>query len=169
MAVFAESVSYRDSKGEVSRISFYVSAATAAAALTAATNVVNLIAALTNAAFNNAKGAYTSSPAQNVYGTTAEYETSEDKAVLQFQTSTGAIHKYMVPAPKAAIFLADRETVDSAQADVAALTAAFVTNQVCSRDGALITAFIGGTRLRRKLRRKFNIYTRNPQLTGPGE
>jgi hypothetical protein len=170
MAVFAQSASYRDIKGEVGRISFNLSAATAAAALVAATNVVNLIPPLTNAVFNNAKGAYTSPPAQNAYpGAAAEYESIEDKAVLYFQTATGVIHKYQIPAPKAGIFLADRETVDNANADVAALTAAFVTNQVASRDGALITAFIGGVRVRRRLRRKFNIYTRNPQLTSTGE
>jgi hypothetical protein len=169
MPTYPETVSYRDAKGQTAKTSFFVVAATPAAALTAASTVVPLITALTNAALQNAKGAYTTSPTVNTYGTNAVYETIEDKAQLTFQTATGAIHRYQIPAPKAAIFLADDETVDPANTDVAALATAFVAEQVASRDGSLIASFIGGIRVRRKFQRKFNIFTRNPAETGPGE
>lgn len=169
MPTYPETVSYRDAKGQTAKTSFFVVAATPALALTAASTLVPLITALTNAALQNAKGAYTTSPTVNSYGTNAVYETIEDKAQLTFQTATGAIHRYQIPAPKAAIFMADDETVDPANADVLALAAAFVADQVASRDGSLIASFIGGIRVRRKFQRKFNIFTRNPAETGPGE
>lgn len=168
MATFPQTVSYRDAKGQTSVMKFFVSAATAALALTAAENIVTALAALTNAAQNNAKGAYTTSPVTNAYGTDATFETVEDKAMLTYQTSTGQNHRYMVPAPLAAIFLADSETVDTANSLVAALTAVMV-GHACSGDGVLLAGYVGGIRIRRKLKRKFNIYTLNPGETGPGE
>jgi hypothetical protein len=147
----------------------FVTDTTFALATTDMSNVAPLQLALTNCVLVNAKGTYTTSPTTNGYGTSAEFDTVEDKAVMTFVTATGALHRYQIPAPKVALFLADKETIDPAQADVAAYFAAIIANKVSSRDGSLITAFIGGTRLRRKLERRFNIYTKNPQLTTIGE
>jgi hypothetical protein len=169
MAVYGETVTLRDDKGNIAQTRFFVSASTPALALTAATNVVNLITPLSNAALQNAKGAYTTSPTAQSYGTAAEFDTCEDKAVLTFITATGSIHRYQIPAPKVAIFLADKETVDPANSDIAAFTAAVISNQVCSRDSSLITAYIGGIRRRAKFNRRLNIFTKNPALTGPAE
>jgi len=149
-------------------VKFFVVAANAAAALTDAQAIVAALTALTNAAQQNAKGAFTSSPTANTYGTAATFQDVEDKAMLTYQTATGQNHRYQVPAPLAAIFLADAETVDSANGLVAALTAAMV-GKGASADGVLISAYVGGIRIRKRLKRKFNIYTLNPAETGPGE
>lgn len=169
MAVFGQTATYRDAKGQTAKTSFFVSAATPALALTAATAIVNLITPLTNAHLNSAKGAYTTSPTANVYGTAAQYQSIEDKALLTFQTASGGIHRYQIPSPKVSIFMADEETVDPANTDVAAFAAAMITDQASSRDGSLITGFIGGIYIRRKFQRRFNIFTKDPSESGPGE
>jgi hypothetical protein len=165
-----QTASFRDAKGQTATVKFFVHAADEPTALTDAQAIVTALAdaALTNAALQNAKGAYTTQPTVNTYGTNAVYETIEDKAMLTFETASGAIHRYQVPAPVAAIFLADDETVDPANAKVTALTAAMI-GKACSEDGVLIASYIGGIRIRKKLKRKFNIFTLNPAETGPGE
>lgn len=175
MAIFPETVTYRDDKGQTATMKFYVSAATAALALTAAQAIVDALDDLTNCANNGARGAYTSSPTANAYGTNAEYETVEDKAQLTFQTASGALHRYQIPAPLASIFEADGETVktpdaggDAQQILLDTLVTAMV-GDAASRDGVLLSSYIGGIRLRRRFRRRFNIFTLNPELTGPGE
>lgn len=175
MATFPQSVTYRDAKGQTAVMKFYVVNATTAGAYTAAQAAIAAINPLTNCAENGAQGAYTRSPVPNTYGDPSTYETVEDKAQLTFQTATGAIHRYMIPAPIEDMFLADGETVkspdaggDAQQVLLQDLVDAFV-GDVASRDGVTINSYIGGIRLRRKLKRRFNIFTLNPQLTGPGE
>lgn len=174
MAVFGQTATYIDDKGQSAKVSFFISNATAAGALTAGTAAVNAINAITNCFFDGARGAYTSPPGSHGYGTDAEYESVEDKAVLTFRTASGAIHRYQIPAPLGTIFRDDGETVkspdaggDAQQILLQTLVDAFV-GDVCSRDGVLLAAYVGGTRARRKLQRKFNIFTLNPDLTGPG-
>lgn len=175
MATFPQTVTYRDDKGQTSSMRFYIVNATAAGALAAGTALVSALNALTNGANDGARGAYTSPPTVHSYGANANFESCEDKAQLTFQTATGAIHRYMIPAPLESIFLADGETVktpdaggDAQQILLAALVAA-VVGDVASRDGVLIASYIGGIRLRRKMKRKFDIFTLNPDLSGPGE
>lgn len=175
MATFGQTVSYRDDKGQTAKVAVFVVNATAAGALTTATAIVNAMDDLTNAANNGARGAYTKPPAANSYGADAPYESIEDKALLTFQTATGALHRYQIPAPLEDLFEADGETVktpdDGGDAQQVLLDT-FVTAMVgvaASRDGVLISSYIGGIRIRRKFQRKFNIFTRNPGLTGPGE
>jgi hypothetical protein len=175
MATFPQTVSYRDDKGQTAKVSMFVVNATAAGALAAGTAIVNAMDDLTNAANNGARGAYTSPPTTNTYGANATYESIEDKAVLTFQTSTGALHRYQIPAPLEGIFEADGETVktpdsggDAQQVLLDTFVAAMV-GDAASRDGVLLASYIGGIRIRRKFQRKFNIFTQNPSLTGPGE
>jgi hypothetical protein len=169
LATYPEAFTYRDDKGNTARVSVFVTDSTMALAATDMSNLSGLITPLTNAVLSTAKGPFTTVPAAVGYGANAEYEACEDKAVMTFVTTTGALHRYQIPAPKSALFLADGETIDPAQADVAAFVTGVVANKVSSRDGALITAFIGGVRARRKMNRRLNIYTKNPQLTTPAE
>lgn len=167
MPEYGQSFTFRDDKGQTAVVRMFLTAADAAAANTAGSDIASTIAPLSNAALQGSSGAYTSTPAANTYGANAEYERVEDKAVLTFQTAVGSIHRYKVPAPKVAIFLADGETVDPANA----LVIAFVADMLAagaSRDGVALSSFIGGTRDATRLKRKFNIFTRNPALTGPG-
>ena len=109
------------------------------------------------------------------YGSGGAVDNAEDSAVFSFQTSTGAIGKVSIPAPKSSIFLGDNQTIDPANAAVTAFTAymlapttAFSNNGIAStKSGAGFTSFIGGVRVRRKTRRKMNIFVKNPQGTSP--
>jgi hypothetical protein len=67
-----------------------------------------------------------------------------------------------------AIFQADGETIDPGNALVVAFVAAFVANAV-DRNGNAIGFGANGTRIRRRMRRRFTIFTKDPALTGPGE
>jgi len=167
MAVFLQTATFRDDKGETATVRFYVTADTQADATPLAQDIVDAIVPLTNASLDSAQGAYTRSPDAHAYGTDAEYERIEDKARMTFQTAVGSIHRYSIPAPKIGIFAADGETVNGANTDVATFTAAMIAAG-CSRDGVAIDSFVGGLLGRGPFRRKFTIFTKNPALTGPG-
>jgi hypothetical protein len=111
MATYPQTFSFRDAKGQTSTIRMWIVNATAAGALAAGQAVHNALDALTNASPGPAKGAYNTAPAPNAYGTAAQYANIEDKALLTFQTATGAIHRYQLPAPLVAAFDTDQETV----------------------------------------------------------
>lgn len=160
------SVTFRDSKNQTASMRwFQLSTLTIAVQLSNSQAVLADVAALTNASvvLNQNTGA-----AAPVAGASADYENVEDKAVFVFQTAAGAIHRYQIPAPLASIFLADGETIDFTNGAVAAFVARMVNGNTVSRDGDPIASAVGGTRLRRKLQRKFNIRTRNPTLSGQG-
>lgn len=84
------------------------------------------------------------------YSTTSAagaYEDDQDKATMTFLDSAGKYHTYRVPAPKEAIFLADRETVDLTNVSVVAF-AAYVTANFVSKTGATLVSLVGGRRIR---------------------
>lgn len=174
MAVFGQSYSFRDDKGQVGKVLMYITDAAPAGALTKGSNIYTALQALTNAAPDGARGAYTAPPAAHTFGADADYESVESKAILTFQTSVGSIHKYQIPAPLETLFEADGETVKTPDGGGDAqqiLLNTFVTAMVagaCSRDGVAIASYVGGTFIRRKMQRRFNVFTRNPALTGPG-
>jgi len=168
MPVARQNVTFRDAKGNTSRMSFFVDGATAALQATAAVAVITPLQALSNAIISSTSGPATGVPTEVVYGTAADYQSVEDKAIMTFQTSTGDIHRFQVPAPLASIFLADGETVDPANTLVVAYNSAVNAN-VTDRHGSLLAFGANGTRIRRKMHRRFNIFTKNPSLSGPGE
>lgn len=154
---------FRDAKGNTSRTRMYFAVAAAAFETEAAT-VVTELGALSNANVTSS----IDNAAANVYGTAATYLDVEDKARLVFQDASGALHRYEIPAPKASLFLADQETVDTANATLGTLVADMLAN-VVSRNGVALNSLVGGIRIRRRLHRRFSIFTHNPALTGPGE
>lgn len=166
MGVFTEHLTYRDAKGNTARTTLYTSQTTEGAATTAFGNVVTAMDAITNATLQSAIGAYEISPQPVLYGTNAEYASVEDKAVFTFQTAAGDVHRFKVPAPIAAIFKTDGETVDSANTDVVAYTTA-ITDAMSNRSGTAIAFFLGGTRTRVKSRKRLNINIKAPDLAGP--
>lgn len=164
-----EATTWRDAKGNTVRVSYFVaSTGTAITQATAAQNVINTIVPLTNATGAGAIGPLTVPRTEVVYGTNSPYPNVEDKANFTFQDANGSIHRFQVPAPKDTIFLADGETVDPANTDVVAFVAAVIANCVTA-EGNAIAFGANGTRIRRKMHRKFNIFTKDPALTGPGE
>lgn len=131
-----------------------------------------------------AHGPYTS-PAQPWSGTfnsSGDYKAVEDKAVFVFQDAAGVVHRYQVPCPLSSIFLADQQTIDVSQAVVKQFLAdmldqtvggtapnALTLHPIVSASNYALSFFIGGYRGMRKPQRKFNIFTLNPSLNGPGE
>lgn len=158
------SFSFYDSKNFVSKSRYFWSPASTLATVGAfALGMTPLLQALSNANTFDPLGA----AAAPVQGSGAEFPTAEDKMEITFQTASGALHRYQIPAPKSAKFLADNETVNFADTDVTAYVNYVIAN-VSSRDGDPITAAVGGMRVRVKLQRKFNIRSRNPLTTGQG-
>ncbi len=175
MATYPQTYSYRDHKGQTSTMRMWFVNATDAGAKTAAAAVRTALDALTNAAPGPAKGADNTAPAPNSYGVTATYANIEQKALLTFQTATGAIHRYQLPAPILLMFDTDQETVITPDGAGSAqqillndLVTAMVGN-VASRDGVLLNSYIGGIYLTRRFKRKFDIFTKDPDISGPGE
>lgn len=159
------SFSFRDSKNQTSVLRGFLPGDIAAADYPVSIESMRAaIAGLSNATVTSNQTQVSTAPVQ---GSTADYSGVEDKAVFVFQTAAGQVHRYQVAAPKAAIFLADDETVDYTNALVIAFVAQ-VNAAFVSRDGVDITASVGGYRRRAPLQRKFNIRTRNPLTTGQG-
>lgn len=186
MAVLGQSqtVTFRDSKRYTTSVRFYVrnsGALTVAQLEVNASNIVVDMAALSNAALQSAQGPYTTAATAVVQGAQATYESAEDKLALTFSTAAGALHTYQIPAPAAAFFLNDGETVDTGNASVRQLIADMLdatymtvtptTGQTAgagSRSGEALTVFIGGIRKRRKNQRKQSIFSLSP-TGGEGE
>jgi hypothetical protein len=157
------SVLFRDAKNQTSSVRFYVPGPAGTDAAGHLDALEALFAACTNAAtWTEDDEAFAPVP-----GASAVYENVEDKGVLVMQTSTGSIHRYSIPAPKAALFLADDETMDFTNGAVTALVGGLIAH-ACSRDGVALVSAVGGYRARTRTKRKFNIRTRNPILTGQG-
>jgi len=168
-AGLAEAVTFRDAKGNTARVSFFVdSGGTAITQHAAAAAVITAMEALSNAIVQAYKGPATNPSIAVVYGANATFASIEDKAIFTFLTADGSTHRYQIPAPLEAIFLADGETVDPSNTAVTAFTSAVVANTV-GRTGTAITFGAFGTRIRRKMRRRINIFTKDPSLSGPDE
>jgi hypothetical protein len=162
-------VTFRDKKGQTAKTSFYSTGADLAAALANAQATVPLVEAVSAGAVSSVHGLAETPPTAITYATTAaKYDNAEDKAELVFTDAEGGVHRYQIPIPKDGVFLADDETVNVAQADVAALIANFIGGTVTSRNGIALTGFLGGIRLRKRTQKRFSISTKNPTLTGPG-
>lgn len=166
---------YVDAKGNNARFSFYVNADTAARAFGFGPNAfLPLVDVLTNAARNGTSGGFGELHLPGVYGTQATFGSIEDKANFTLVDQAGLIHHYQIPAPKSAIFLADQETVNIAQTDVAAFIAYILSvgpngEFISTKGGEAFGSVVGGIRIRRKIHRRINIFTKNPTETGPAE
>ena len=159
-----QSFSYRDSGGEIGKVSFYIhydsTLVTDAANLAKA--VQTQIAALSNAVLVNANGPYAAAFDPAVFGAVGFYENVEDKLVFTWQDSGNSRHRMAIPAPKSASFGTDGETaLTSALANlVTAMGTVVGTAVVASRGGAPFTKSLGGQRARRKTQSEDNIYTK---------
>lgn len=154
---------FRDAKGNVSRMSFLYGDATGAAILTDQDTLKGHLAAITNCSVQEVSG-----PLRTVvYGTNAEFPTVEDKAVLVFSDTQGSRHSFQVPAPKTSVFESDGETVNSANAGVAAVITDINTFVYGFQTDTAPLVYTGGYRLRRKTHRKVNINVKSANLDEP--
>lgn len=75
--------------------------------------------------------------------TPGTYQTTADTARLLFQTGSGSIIRLTLPAPKVALFLADKITVDPANATVVSIVNAAV-GHLSDGAGSAVVSFVGG-------------------------
>lgn len=182
----AQTFTFYDAKQQLARMKVYIADQAFATAATDGENIANTLAPLSNSSqaaggVVRSNGPFTSNAVPVSPGTAATYEDVADKAVFVFQDAFGGLHRYQVPCPKTAIFLADQETIDFTNALVKQFVANVtnttfagtapvgMTNALVSREDVPLTAAVGGYRRRGKTPRKFNIFTRNPALSGQGE
>jgi hypothetical protein len=124
---------WADAAGHTRRTDLYGSASLA--------GVVAALAALSNAAeLAHWEGDLVASVAAPSGGV---YASSRDIARLLFTSAAGTVVQIALPAPHAAIFMADGETVDPAS--IAGLIAA-VKATVLTTSGDPLTAYAGGLR-----------------------
>ena len=159
---------WRDCKGLTGAVKWYLNEALLATAQADTLNVFGLIDAITNAGVVNVRGPGPHAMGTLNYGTAAQYADIEDKALLLFEDAAGKYHRYLIPAPIEAMFLADGITIDKTQAAMASLITGWtVTYPVCGIDGSILTTYIGGWLRRKRLRRRYNLLTLDPTLTVP--
>jgi hypothetical protein len=126
---------------------------------------------LTNGALQRLMGPYGQDSIAFAYGTAAQYLNAEDKLLVAFYDSGGAIHRYGIGCPVVAAFLADQETGKASQLVdfVSAMTTTIGTSYVCTKGGLKITAASGSVLVRRRQRRKFTLASKSSNLDEPGE
>lgn len=164
MPAILETATYRDAKGNLGRVRFYVAqTGTQITQATAANTIITDMNALTNAFLQAAHGPINQAPLDVNYGGLAQFQNAADKMMMVFQSSAGTWHRYQIPAPKATNFLTDLETVDPSVLAVSTYIADMIANTT-DQFGNALTKYIGGIRLRRKISKRLNI-----TILGPGD
>jgi len=160
------SFGFRDAKGNVTRTRVLIGGATIAAVQANVGTLRGHLAAISNAHVYNITYATGN---DFTYGTAATYLDVEDKMVLTFYDVNTKLHRFQFGAPISAKFLADQETVNGSDTDVAAVITDFQTFCYGSTADTSPLTVIGGVRRRNRMHRRFTLLTKNPSLTGPGE
>lgn len=169
-------LTYRDAKGNTARVSFYLddNGGDNNSDATLVESIITALNALTDAAYQSASGAVSHFGVAQYGASAVEYQPIQLKARFVYQDVSGALHRIQIPSPKSSIFLSDLETVNPANTAVAAFNAIMAqatvpatgTGYVSSRQGLLISNFMGGLLMATKMRRKANIFVLTPSLTG---
>jgi len=168
--VYPQSFTFRDVKGHTATLRFYIvqGAGTVGNVQSVAQNIEAELAALSNAAIQSSHG-----PQGQVgtvqYGVSADYVSVQMKARLTWQDVKGVFHRWSLPAPSTAIFLADFVTVNpGASPGIANLITAVLTPvggaSVGAKDGTLYSSFVGGTFAAVRRPRKVSILTLGDNL-----
>lgn len=168
------SAGYVDAKGAQGRIKAYISWDTHDDGVTVFAAWIGAVSALTNAQVFSAPGIGGELTQSGDYGTSAEFDSITDKAVMTFIDSAGSIHRFQIPAPKAGIFLADKVTVNRAATDVATYVSLVVNGAdnpffLCTRGGLQFSSFAGGLRIKKPNRKRMTIFTKSGNLDEPAE
>lgn len=171
--------SLRDARGQIGRVGgFYVfndaSAADIGAGVAHVENIINAMVSMSNAIVVRQYGLGSQIFNPQQYGANADYPNAEDKATLIYRTSVETLVRFSIPAPLAALFLTDAETVDPGGALLATLTGLLTSSDsaggsASSNGGNFIAAFVGGSRRRLRFQRKTTIWTKDPSETIPEE
>lgn len=182
-APLQEHFSFRDSKGNVARVSMYAYSDNAGVTFPRLsyedmTIILGDILTLTNAVVVSTVGPLTTPTGPLVYGAAIEFSSVFDKAVFVFQDTDGIQHGYQIPAPLSTIFAADFETIDNTNANVKQFIADMTntayngTNPnvnmfeaVHSRSGLALSKYVGGYRRRAKMTRRTTLKILTPSLS----
>lgn len=134
-----------DIAGKVAKVAVLVAAAVIDPSGAVVTAIRNAIAAVSRS--KNNKATLSRPSAGTGAASDGVYEDIEDKAVMTFVDANGKTHNFKLPAPKAAIFMADKQTVDKTNALVIAYAGA-MTDNARTHEGASLITFVGGRRIR---------------------
>jgi len=167
--IFPQSATFRDARGFIGRTLTYLDAPDNDTARTYGEAIVGAIASLSTARFEQAAGPWTTSPIEQLPGPGGTYNTVEIKAVIAFGDTNGGVINVEIPAPAAAIFAANGEDLDPTNAGLIDAVATILANNLCGRGGFLANSWLGGRRVQRRTRRRMNVYTLNPEESGPGQ
>jgi hypothetical protein len=149
-----------DYRGYTSRVSVWLTDATAAAVLTDAATFATDLVACSNAVLFRQTGGNLHVNNSTSRGAAAQYANISQKAVLRILGSDGRIHRLAIPAPKAAIFQTDQVTVNLGAANISTLVT-FLNSFWTSEDGTGTTGTVlSGYFEDRKRKYKLGIYTR---------
>lgn len=174
-------ISYRDAKGFIGRMKFFVTGDATANApgdfTSAADTLTTAVSALTNGALQSTDSIGFFGTITLTYGTNAQYPAEWMKAVMQFSNGSGQIARWKVPAPKIAIMEADGVTVinDGSNAAVVAFVNAVKNADpsgtfISSESGLPWTHFEGGLVKFGKQPKRFNERVKSSHLVaGEGE
>jgi hypothetical protein len=160
MPTYAQSITFRDVQGHTTRLSLYLTADTQAEAGAHVPPLIEALRGLTVAHIESASGAYTSPSTAAGYGSTGSaFMSISDKARLTFVDAVGSIHRYEIPSPSQSIFLKDGATVNRRHPALATLAQQLTNGAFSGRGGGRLVTFVGGTRVRRPMRRKMTMHT----------
>lgn len=160
-------VTFRDARGFTAQHRFYVDYNDGGNQFTRAGNIYSDLAGLSFAAVQRAGGAVTTVGTDIAYGTASMYPAVQDKLEAVFITAEGAQVRYLIPAPKRALFLADGATADPGNGALSAWAAAIIANHACAAHGGLIVRFVGGRLVRSRKPSRLSSYTLRPDFSGP--
>lgn len=171
-----QSITFRDAKGYTSRFSVYYDFTGVVHIEDALTDISDLIAAtaaLSNAHVTALNGSVTEwgTVQYGAHASGGAYESVIEGVTMVFQDSFGTLHRYVVPAPKISIFLADKITVDPANALVTTFVAKMKgpgtlgSAGVFSRQEIHLTDFMGGQYRARRLRHRKGLLQLDGDLT----
>lgn len=161
---------YVDAKGAQSRVKYFISVDTIANGDTVLGQFNTALDACTNASRFSTPGLGGGLTLSGTYGTAAEYDSVTDVAILEAIDSAGSIHRFSIPAPKAAIFQADKIAVDFTNTDVAALVNVIVngadnTAFISTRAGLQFSSVPTGARVKKRNRKRYTGFTKASDLT----
>jgi len=172
--VTQHSLGYVDAKGNQTRMRFYISHDTVANGVAVYDDFASAINALTNGLNFSNPGFGGAPTVSGEYGAADQFESVTDQAVFTAIDAAGQIHRFMVPAPKAAIFLADLLTVNMANAAVGDYTdiitnAGSAASFISTRSGQGFASVPAGLRIKRPNRRRVSVFTKSSNLDEPAE
>jgi hypothetical protein len=169
LTVYQWGFTLRDAEGYTGQIKGYVSSATDATAISEAHAIATAGLALSNAALVGRTGILSEVLDPDVYGAAADYLSVTFRAEFRFITALGSQTVIGIPSPKRSIFMADGQTVDEGNTDVATFISAVLGEVACTKNGDLLTGSLRGKLLKRAFRRKETLWSFAADLTVPDE